>query len=47
MGMFNFLGTHFEWLAYSLKPVLQVSNIIMYSLFAYAFLTNGGVQQIS
>ncbi|SDD37087.1 hypothetical protein [Niabella drilacis] len=38
MGMYNFLSSNFEWLAQSLKPVLQVTNIIMYSLFAYAFI---------
>ncbi|MGJ7031352.1 hypothetical protein [Niabella hirudinis] len=38
MGMYNFLSSNFEWLAQSLKPVLQVTNIIMYTLFAYAFI---------
>ncbi|MBO9594495.1 MAG: hypothetical protein J7599_16450 [Niabella sp.] len=38
MGMYHFLSKHIVWLAVGLKPMLQISNIIMYTLFAYAFL---------
>ncbi|PRD48575.1 hypothetical protein [Sphingobacterium haloxyli] len=38
MGMFNFLANLHVDLAYILKIPLQISNIVMYSLFTYAFI---------
>jgi hypothetical protein len=38
MGMFNFLAKLHVDLAYMLKIPLQISNIMMYSLFTYAFI---------
>ncbi len=38
MGMFNFLTKHQNDLARLLKIPLQISNIVMYSLFTYAFI---------
>lgn len=38
MGMFNFLTKNYSDLAYDLLIVLRILNIVMYSLFAYAYL---------
>lgn len=38
LGMYNFLINHYVELAEQLGDVLRVMNIIMYSLFAYAFI---------
>jgi hypothetical protein len=38
MGVFNFLRTNYPSLIMKLQMGLQVTNIIMYSLFTYAFL---------
>lgn len=38
MGMFNFLAKFHDDLASLLKIPLQISNIVMYSLFTYAFI---------
>lgn len=38
MGMFNFLTQYNKGLANTLKIPLQISNIVMYLLFSYAFL---------
>lgn len=38
MGMYNFLMNGYSELAIKLKVLLQISNIILYSLMGYAFL---------
>nr|MBI1230307.1 hypothetical protein [Cytophagales bacterium] len=38
MGMFNFLTQYNQKLANTLKIPLQISNIVMYLMFSYAFL---------
>jgi len=42
LGMYNFLIAHYRDLANNLTTVLKVLNIIMYSLFAYAYLCRTG-----
>lgn len=46
MGMYNFLTKNHESLAVELKLVLQFSNIVMYSLFAYAFVCHSATIKI-
>jgi hypothetical protein len=38
MGMYNFILTHFPKISYSIIPINLSANIIMYSLFTYAFI---------
>lgn len=38
VGMLNFLMTNYPGLATGLLPLLQIFNILMYSIFIYAFL---------
>ncbi len=47
LGMYNYLITYHSNLAENLSIVLQILNIIMYSLFAYAYLCQSKINSMN